>query len=455
MASADAAAAQGRSDAARASADASRRAGDVPPFASCPLRPVPIPERRRVLFVDDEPHVLDGLRDALRSHRNRWTMRFVEGGEQALEEIAREPCDVIVSDLRMPSMDGAALLERVRELDPTIVRIVLSGHAELRMMARAAGVAHQLLAKPCETDRLVDVIERACAIRCDIAGAQGDRRASGASVLPSVPRLYRLLTEALSSGEANVHEVAGIVEQDMAMAAKLLALANSAYFGRRRPVSSIAQAVAYVGLEALQALVLQAGAFSAFSVDTPIPGFDLARLQRHCWHVAIVARELASDSGAHGDAFTAGLLHDVGLLVLAADARGALAEILAGAAGERRPLQLVERELGVVSHSQIGAHLLALWGLPQAVTDAVAGHHEPLSPSEPLSVAAAVRLAEVLVEEAEAAIEPGPVPPSELDPELAAQPDLAARLPSWRRIAAERVGARLAPAAGHGPADGW
>ncbi|HLH65142.1 MAG TPA: response regulator [Solirubrobacteraceae bacterium] len=431
-------------------------AGDAPtPASHQSLRPVPIAERRRVLFVDDEPHVLEGLRDALRSHRDRWTMRFVEGGEQALQEIAREPCDVIVSDLRMPSMDGAALLERVRELDPTIVRIVLSGHAELRMMARAAGAAHQLLAKPCETDRLIDVIERACAIRRDIAGVQGDRWSTGASVLPSVPRLYRQLTEALASGEASVHEVAGIVEQDMAMAAKLLALANSAYFGRRRPVSSIAQAVAYIGLEALQALALQAGAFSAFSVDPPIPGFDLVRLQRHCWHVAIVARELASDSTVHGDAFTAGLLHDVGLLVLAADAPGALAEILAGAARERRPLQLVERGLGVVSHAQIGAHLLALWGLPPAVSDAVAEHHQPPSLRGPRSVSAAVHLAEVLVEEAEVAIEPGPVPPSELDPELAAHPDLAARLPGWRRIAAERVGAQLAPTVAHGPAEAW
>jgi HD-like signal output (HDOD) protein len=263
----------------------------------------------------------------------------------------------------MPGMDGATLLARVRELDPSAVRIVLSGQAELRTMARAAGVAHRLLAKPCPIDELAHVIERSCALQEIIGRVDICRRTAGASALPSVPRLYGQLTELLASGEGGAEDVARIVERDMAMAAKLLQLANSAYFGRRHPVSRVREAVVYLGLDALRALALSSEVFSRFPVDRPIAGFSLEQLQQHCSRVARLASAIWREHGSSDEVFAAGLLHDIGLLVIAAWEGDELARIVAVANDEGRSVYDLERERHGVTHAELGASLLALWGL--------------------------------------------------------------------------------------------
>lgn len=116
--------------------------------------------RARILFVDDEPALLEGLRNLLRRDRDRWDMAFAIGGAAALEELARQPADLVVADLRMPGIDGLSLLSEVRRQWPATARMVLSGHAEEDMAWRATAVAHQFLSKPIEPDALRGVIER-------------------------------------------------------------------------------------------------------------------------------------------------------------------------------------------------------------------------------------------------------------------------------------------------------
>ena len=104
----------------------------------------------RVLFVDDEPAALEALRAGLSRNRARWEMHFALGAEDALAEFARAPCDVVVSDMGMPGMDGADLLARIREMRPLTARIVLAGEVSRSAALRSANFAHRLLAKPCE-----------------------------------------------------------------------------------------------------------------------------------------------------------------------------------------------------------------------------------------------------------------------------------------------------------------
>lgn len=398
---------------------------------------VPAEERKRVLFVDDDEFLLDGLRDALRPQRRRWNMTFVPGAAEAVQVLESERQNVVVSDLRMPGTDGAALLARVREIDPSAVRIVLSGQADLEMLARAAGVAHRLVAKPCEVDDLVEMIDRSCALQELITRVESRRRTGGSTALPSVPRLYVQLTELFSSGEANAADAAAIVEGDMAVAAKVLQLANSAYFGRRQPVARLRDAVAYLGLDALRALALSAAVFQKFRVDPPIPGFDLEALQLHCSRVAHVARAIAAEQERPPAVFAAGLLHDVGLLVLAAEDRDALTALLATSEQEQRPIHEVEQELRLCSHAHIGAHLLALWGLPHTVTDAVASHHQPPPPGAPFDAVAIIYIANALVSEAECW--PGADRPG-IDPTYFERAGLSSDLPRWRQLAAAECG---------------
>ena len=393
-------------------------------------------EPKRILFVDDDQDLLEGLRDALRPYRRAWSMRFLTSGDDALAMLATEPCDVLVSDLRMPGIDGSFLLERTREICPAAVRIVLSGQADLRMVARAAAAAHRLIAKPCDTDELARVIERSCALQQLAARVELDRRAIGASALPSVPSLYAELTELLSSGTAGAADAARIIERDIAMAAKVLQLANSAYFGRRSPVTKVSDAVAYLGVDTLRTLLLHAEAFREFQVKPSIPGFDIEQLHQHCARVARLASTLLTETGVGGEALAAGLLHDVGLLVLASRDRDGLADILARARHERCPIHKVEKQQHGVTHAEIGAHLLALWGLPHSVTEAVAGHHDNKWLGLPFDTVAAVQVATALVEELEAQQLPEACPASELDLDYLERAELATQLPRWRELAA-------------------
>ncbi len=119
---------------------------------------------KRILFVDDEPKILDGLRDLLRKERKQWDMVFALGGQEALDELARGRFDVVVSDMRMPGIDGVMLLKMVKEKYPATARIILSGHAEREAVVNALPVAHQFLSKPCDADVLRTVVDRACGL---------------------------------------------------------------------------------------------------------------------------------------------------------------------------------------------------------------------------------------------------------------------------------------------------
>jgi HD-like signal output (HDOD) protein len=361
---------------------------------------------RRVLFVDDEPQILEGLRDATRSLRRAWQMQFALGGAEALELVAAEPFDVVVSDMRMPGIDGAAVLARVRELRPDAVRVVLSGYSEVAAALRAAEVAHLSLTKPCTPDVLRATIERACGLQELVTGERDRRAAAGLSALPSAPDTFLALRRAAADPETTAGEVAAIVERDVAMSAKVLQLVNSAFFGLGRQVESIEEAVRYLGLAVLKALVASEGAFTAFAPARPVAGFDIASLQRHSALTGHIARRMLPDKERAEAAFTAGMLHDVGELVLA---------------GERRT---------GADHAALGAYVLGLWGLPHAVVEAVAFHHAParLQPAE-LDVVVAVHVADHLAHRV-AGAEPPP-----LDEPLLARLGVLDRLGEWRAAA--------------------
>lgn len=339
------------------------------------------------MFVDDDRALLEGMRDALRPRRHEWAMSFVDSGTAALAELKARPCDVVVSDLRMPGMDGASLLAAVAEHQPDAIRIVLSGHASVDTVVRAAAVAHRLVAKPCEAGDLTRIIERACVLH-DIADRVELRRtATGAAELPCAPRVYTRLTRLLADPEAGADEAAEIVAQDIAMSARLLQMANSAFFRRRSEIVCVRQAVALVGLNTLRALALATSVYAQLGNggDGPVPGFSVDELQQRSAQVARVARLVRGHTSDVDDAFSAGLLLDVGLLVLSKQEPARLQDLIATATAEGCTLGAVERARGVVTHAEIGAHLLALWGVPHSIVEAVAHHADPTAIPSPSS----------------------------------------------------------------------
>jgi HD-like signal output (HDOD) protein/ActR/RegA family two-component response regulator len=357
---------------------------------------------KRILFVDDEPNILEGIERLLRRQRHQWEMAFVDGGEAALVLLASRPFDVIVSDMRMPRMDGAVLLGKVQEQYPQMGRIVLSGHTEIDYALRAARVAHRFLLKPCEGEMLRMAIERTCNLQ-GIPDSESLARAVGSlGELPAAPRTYAALRRAVSTPEMSIEQVAGILEQDPGLSAKVLQLVNSAFFGLAREITSIAQAVSYLGLNVIHSLVASVEAIRVFDIDPQRSSFSITEFQNHANLTARIVRSFPLARVAADAAVAAGLLHDVGKLALAARLPDKLEQAARVSAERHQSLYEAETELYGVSHAEIGAYLLGLWGLPTLVTEAVAYHHAPLRAShqrlDPVSV---VYLSNLLAHELE------------------------------------------------------
>ncbi|MDB6159274.1 MAG: hypothetical protein JWO04_2980 [Gammaproteobacteria bacterium] len=331
---------------------------------------------KRILFVDDEPAVLAGLRTRLHRLHTKWEMQFVESGTVAIERMQERPCDVIVTDMRMPGMDGAKLLEIVNERWPETVRIVLSGYAELQQTVRLVSVAHQYLSKPCQPQQLENVIDR-CLLLHELLNQPGLRSLVGRiRALPTLPRIYSALQGIVKDDSVTLADVAKLVGSDSALAARMLQIVNSAFFRLARRISNIEQAVSYLGFQSIRNLAMSVEIFSRWP-GKACAGLDLEKLQRHVHAVAAAANALAARTPISDDTLLAGLLHDIGYWVLAQECPQDLTRAVELAVSQDIPLHAAEYQVLGASHAEIGAYLLGIWGLPYPVVEAVAHHHQP------------------------------------------------------------------------------
>lgn len=354
----------------------------------------------RILFVDDEASILDGLQNLLHKQRHLWHMVFSQSGEAALAELQKAPFDVIVSDMRMPGMDGATLLAAVKDSYPNVARIVLSGQAERDALIKALPIAHQFLSKPCDGEMLRVVIERACRLQRLLTDETIRTAIGKLDALPSAATTYSDLTQALASPDVGLTTVAAVVERDPAMAAKVLQLVNSAYFGLSQRITSVAQAMVYLGADTMKGLVLTSQVF-ALAEQKQVQGLSVDALQEHSLMTARLAKRLVVNQRVADDAFTAGLLHDIGQIALSVSMPETYAEVLR--TSRARPLHEAEHERLGVSHAEVGAYLLGVWGLPFSVVEAVAYHHRPSAvEAGDREVLAAVHVADTLVEAGDA-----------------------------------------------------
>ena len=386
---------------------------------------------KRILFVDDEIAVLEGLRDRLRKQRREWDMVFALGGAAGIAECEHAAFDVVVTDMRMPGVDGATLLRHVKETHPETIRIVLSGHAEREAVLRALPVAHQFLGKPCDAEVLRDVITRACALQTMMTDGALQRIIGRVEKLPSLSTTYVALTDVLARDAPSIDDVVGVVEQDPAMCLKLLQLVNSAFFGLPRRVSAMREAITYLGIDLVKSLVLGAQIFAAAEA-MDASGGSLATMQRHSVLVARVARAISPSQGG-SDAFMAGMLHDVGRIVLKLADPAAFASVTAAALERAVPSYVVERERLGVTHAEAGAYILGSWGVPLAIVEAVAGHHEPQRVGScSFDATTAVHVAESLVTESEGDEAPADAP---VDRAYIEKLGLLGKLPEWQDAA--------------------
>jgi HD-like signal output (HDOD) protein len=357
---------------------------------------------KRILFVDDENKILDGIRRSLRADRERWDVQFAVGGEAALQAFAVAPFDVIVSDMRMPGMDGATLLGHIRDRFPSTARIVLSGYSDGGMATRAIPVAHRFLAKPCDGVELQATLERVCILQDLLSSAELRRMVGSIGELPSLSGTYHALLEALKDTNVSIRDVAKIIEQDMGMSAKVLQLVNSAFFGLAQTVTSLQSAAAYLGMETLKNLALATETFRIFVPDARIPPSICESLQQHAHRTATIARKLPQPAKTLDVTVVSALLHDVGRLILASQMPDKFCAVLARARERGCEEFEAEEELLGISHAELGAYLLGLWGFPTLAVEAIAHHHRPTRiPHSGFDSSVALYVADVLEHEIE------------------------------------------------------
>ena len=356
--------------------------------------------KKRILFVDDDQPVLNGLQVRLHRLRDKWDMQFAASGAEAVGALERGHCDVVVTDMRMPGMDGAELLSIVRDRWPDTLRIVLSGYAELPQVVRLVPFAHQYYSKPCEAGQLENLIDRC--LRLHELLRQPTLRAVVGRVckLPAMPQIYARLQGLLASDSTSVRDVAELIASDAAITAKVLQLVNSAFFRLAGRITNIEQAVNYLGFGAIRNLVISAEIFSRWPSHDTRCVLNIDKLQFHVHQVAAVAHSLAAATPRADDAMLAGLLHDIGYWVLANECPDNLVEAVGTAVAKKIPLHEAETRVIGASHAEIGAYLLGIWGLPYPVIEAVAHHHAPKSiPQSELDPLGAVALAHALIPE--------------------------------------------------------
>jgi HD-like signal output (HDOD) protein len=401
---------------------------------------------KRILFVDDEQHALDELRNLLHRHRHEWEMVFTRQPRVALAQVREAPFDVVVSDMRMPELDGASFLEQVKDLNPAAARIVLSEEAEHGAIVRALPVAHRYLRKPCDLAVLESAIQRACVFQNLLRDEAMLGIVGRIEALPSVSNTYWELTRAMARADAGSAELARIVEKDPAMSIKLLQIVNSAFFGLAQRVSSIQHAISYLGTELLRSLVMTTEVFAAaecISVD----GFSLERFQADSLATATLARRLLARSPRADDAFTAALVHDVGKLLIALAVPDRCERVLREVARSCRPVHVVEHEILGTTHADVGSYLLGVWGLPPRIVETAMFHHSPSQcTAGELEVLAAVHLADAFVD---AGCGDGALgaPEKRLDEAFLGRAVAASELDRWMAIAREARASTAEPRA--------
>jgi putative nucleotidyltransferase with HDIG domain len=329
----------------------------------------------RILFVDDDPGVLEGLRNALRRERGRWEMVFAHSAQDALDVADRKPFDLVVTDMRMPGMDGAELLARMREKSPATARIMLSGQADQGEILRALPVAHRFFSKPCEPAQLRDAIDRTCRLKRILPTGDVRRTLGALDHLPASASVHDDLVRDLADPNVGASAIAGHLERDPAMAVRVLQLVNSAYFGNGQPTASIPAAVRFIGVEFLRTLVIAGDVFPA--PESGSFSQELERITAHSLRVARLMRRLFDDATKAAEAFTLGLVHDVGKMALARSFPDAWVATCEAMAARGVQCHVMEQEVFGVTHAEAGACLLGLWGLPISIVDAVAFHHRP------------------------------------------------------------------------------
>lgn len=333
-----------------------------------------------ILLVDDEIPIVRALQRYLQDESD-YTIFTAESGERALQILAHNNIDIVITDMRMPQMDGVELLRKVKQLYPGVARIILSGYADEKAILRAmlSGIAKMYLFKPWDNKLLLNILQQTLAIRQLLTNNDMLNVINKLEGINTLAVIYNKLLEMIDQ-EADLKEIAGLIEHDPGIAAKVLRIANSSFYEAK--TGSVRQAISFLGLNTIKNIVLATGIFDTVNGDV----FINKQIEL-IWKQASVANRLtigiyewAYNRRISDLASSAGLLHDIGKAVLLKQFPLQFAEIVTAMQEGRETVSAVlEQQLMGMTHQEMGAHLLAWWNMPQSMVEVALFHHDPLA----------------------------------------------------------------------------
>lgn len=211
---------------------------------------------------------------------------------------------------------------------------------------------------------------------------------SKTSDLPSLPVAALAVMRETDNANGTAQSVARAMTQDQSLTARVLRLANSAYYGLSRQVMDIPEAVVVLGMRCIRNLAMVASTYPW--MVKPLPGYDLgpSQMWTHSFAVAVGAQLVAkkSRSAAEDQAFTAGLLHNLGKVALSVWLENKLVAMMNYAIRENMTFDQVERKILGYDHTEVGAYIAESWNLPKPLVEAMRYHHSPSAcePTNPL-----------------------------------------------------------------------
>jgi putative nucleotidyltransferase with HDIG domain len=356
--------------------------------------------KKRILFVDDEPMILKGIQRTLRKMRDVWDMTFTSSAAEALAVLDSNPMDVIISDMKMPEMDGSQLLAEVKQHHPHVVRLILSGHVEQETTIKSVQFAHQCLSKPCDVEVLKQTLTKLFALRDILSDNSIKKIVSQIESLPSLPTIYTEIIAEMHSDDPSIKKISEIIGRDVSMTAKILQVVNSVFFGLPQKIGNPKQAVMLLGLETIKSLVLSVKIFSEFS-QKKYSWFNIDAIFKHSISVSSYAKAIVKYEKMDRDlinySLMAGLLHDLGKLILATNFKDTYQQVLTESRNSDHKLWELEQETFGTSHAEIGAYLMGLWNLENPIIEAIAFHHCPAkSASNQMGLLTVVHVANAL-----------------------------------------------------------
>ncbi|MEZ5308767.1 MAG: response regulator [Pyrinomonadaceae bacterium] len=337
-----------------------------------------------VLYVDDDASGLAAFRNVLTLIRPGWKVFTARNAASAMEVLEGNDIDAVATSMYMPGVRNERLLREIRELYPQVARIMVAGHESASEVLETLGDAHQYLPKPMQAVHLVEAVEHATALKTLLRNERVRAAVGHLDTIPSMPAVYKKFVDEVNRSEPSVKKLGEIIGNDIGLTAKILQIANSAFFGFQKGVTNPVEAVRMLGVDTVKSLTLAIGVFSQFQGKNKNIGY-INHIWNHSLRGATMAKHIAELEAPElaEDAFSAGLLHDIGEVVMAFNAPKQFAITRNFDACEGDLQMEAERHVFGANHSELGAYLLGLWGLPQMIVEAVAFSHNPSNCSTP------------------------------------------------------------------------